>query len=288
MRFYFIRHAESQNNKREVDDVSSTAKAYADREPDPSITDRGVSQAQHCALALRPLSQESTPREHRVRWVYSSLMRRALQTAKPIAEALGVPLIGKAALHEEGGIFCGERNQPSEADAPQQQLDVRHGMTKAEVLELTPGIELGQDVDEHGWWRGGREREEDMLKRAADVAAWLHELAASSDGGSSAGATVVVSHGLFLSHLFVELLGCSHHGERSPAFLSMNCSLSILDIAGGRVGVCMLNSVEHMPAGELRTGHKALGFQLVLSPPFDGSCRAPEEENGHEVKRLKR
>mmetsp|Transcript_57510 Transcript_57510/g.136822 ORF Transcript_57510/g.136822 Transcript_57510/m.136822 type:complete len:287 (-) Transcript_57510:241-1101(-) len=286
MRFYFIRHAESQNNKRELDDVSSNAKAHEGRSPDPDLTDRGRMQAKHCALALRPLTQDATPQDHRVKWVYSSLMRRSLQTAQPIAEALGVPIRGKANIHEEGGVFAGERSESVGAEV--KPADIRHGMKRAEVEELIPGIELGDDVDESGWWRGGRETEDEVFKRAADVAAWMHELAAKMEG--TAGAAVVVSHGLFLARLFVALLHCQPLGSSAsvPAFLSMNCSLSVLDILGGRVSVCAINSVEHLPPGTVRTGHRALGFQLAPCPPFDGSCRSNEEENGRELKKLKR
>lgn len=75
MRLLIIRHAEPE--------LASG--------PDPPLTPRGREQAASLACALRGLQLDR---------VISSTMRRAVETAQPIAQALGVPFTRESALVE--------------------------------------------------------------------------------------------------------------------------------------------------------------------------------------------
>lgn len=263
MRFYILRHAESTNNARDIHDVASGERVLASvRDPDPGLSERGLKQAKNAARFFASL-----PVETQAVCIYTSLMTRTLQTAAPIAEVLACPLVGKPFLHEEGGVFHGERRQKPDARGHQ----IAHGLSRSGMLRLTPRIELDADIGEQGWWRGGRETAEEVQERAQAVASWMHGVSRGEEEGVGNGPVLLVSHGMFLHKLLCTLFRCLPNG--CPAvFLSSNCSLAILDVVDGRVGVCALNFLEHLEPGPDRTGHKCMGMSVDVAAPFDGRC----------------
>ncbi len=84
---YFIRHGQPLS-----DSVSADSELVSDAEN--VLTEMGLSQANRLANQFRPLAQLGTAR------VFCSPLARALQTAEPIAAALGVSLEIDARLSE--------------------------------------------------------------------------------------------------------------------------------------------------------------------------------------------
>jgi probable phosphoglycerate mutase len=97
----FVRHGETDANRRRL----------ALGRADPELTDRGIGQAE--ALAAR-LATEPIER------VYSSPLRRARDTAAPIARALGVDVVVDARLVE---LDYGEWDTKSFTDLPREALE---------------------------------------------------------------------------------------------------------------------------------------------------------------------
>ncbi len=94
MRFVVIRHGQSTNNL-----LWETTGSELGRHPDTPLTETGHRQAELLAERL------SAVLPWRVDAIYCSLMTRAVQTAAPIAAALGLPLIGRTDMFEVGGLF---------------------------------------------------------------------------------------------------------------------------------------------------------------------------------------
>lgn len=94
----FVRHAQSAGNASGLIDTSV---------PGPPITDRGVAQAAEAANELS---------SNRYDGIYASTMVRTQQTAAPLSQALGEPVVVLAGLREiEAGVYEGR----PEADAGQ-------------------------------------------------------------------------------------------------------------------------------------------------------------------------
>ena len=129
---------------------------------DPQLTALGHAQAREAAQALR---------NERVRRIIASPYTRALQTAAPIAEALGAPVLVNPVVRERYAFSCDVGSPASRLAAAFPQHDFGH-------------------VDEV-WWPFFDEPEADVIGRAAVFRA---EMAALPDWSD----TLVVSHWGFL------------------------------------------------------------------------------------------
>ena len=81
MKIFLIRHAESEWNKRDIVQGQS----------DPELSQKGRGQAKQLAASLQ---------EERIRVVYTSRLKRALNTARGFADSLKVPLVQEDGLEE--------------------------------------------------------------------------------------------------------------------------------------------------------------------------------------------
>lgn len=158
MRLWIIRHGETKGNQAGILRGASSA--------NDEITDTGHAQAQ--AMADQVSGEEPRPRA-----VYASRYRRAQQTARPLAERLGVPVTVLPGIHE---VDCGDW-----AGEPYSAL-----RQHPDRLELGGG-ELG--------FRGGETFREIAARFAADVNGLPDEDAA------------LVSHGGIIRIALAELLG---------------------------------------------------------------------------------
>ena len=93
-----IRHAESANNALWARDRDAFTTG---RTHDPPLTELGFEQADVLARHL-------AERGARIDRLVASPMLRAIQTARPVAAALGVPLEVWVEVHERGGIYVGD------------------------------------------------------------------------------------------------------------------------------------------------------------------------------------
>jgi broad specificity phosphatase PhoE len=159
---WLVRHGESTWNARGL------AQGHDDR---ARLTSRGLRQARAIAVQLR----------HRpIRALYASDLRRALQTAAPLASAFGLTVVRDARLRER----C---------------LGVLEGTAAASISPAVSGISDGRVVNPDACPDGG-ESLRDFYRRVAgfigDLAAAGRAGDASSDGDAGpAGDVAIVAHG---------------------------------------------------------------------------------------------
>lgn len=210
MNLLLIRHAQSANNLLYAETGSSEG-----RHPDPPLTDLGHAQAQALAGFAR-----SDATFGRVTHLYSSLMRRSVQTAAPLAQVLGLSVQGLALAYEAGGIS-------STDEAGQRQALA--GASHADLLADNPALLWPADLPAQEPWAGGFEHyaEDDRVlrERAATV---LAELRGRHTPAGEAGETVaLVTHGHFTQYLLREVTG---HGN--AYFRVFNTATTLLTLHG--------------------------------------------------------
>ncbi|MBZ9711700.1 histidine phosphatase family protein [Deinococcus multiflagellatus] len=226
MRLLLIRHGQSENN------LAEHGSGYAQRRlPDPPLTPLGLQQARHTAAHL-------AAQAHGVTHLYTSLMTRAVQTAAPFAQILGLPAHGLAAAYEYGGLTTG----PAGHFAPVLGRD--HAALQGDCPALVWPQELtGQP------WDGGAEAWEEAVfeRRAQGVLTGLR--AAHGDSDSLA----LITHHDFAGALIRAALGWAGTGT-PPIFRLAHLSTTLLEVPeGGRPSALhWLNRVDHLPAEWVR------------------------------------
>jgi broad specificity phosphatase PhoE len=205
MLLYCIRHGETTFN----------AEGRIQGRHDSQLSPLGRKQSEAVARALRDAPIEA---------VYSSPLSRAVETAKPLAAALGKPLRTDDRLMElHAGVF--QLLLPNEM-AERYPVETERWKSHDPDYQI-PGGESRRQLME----RGGAALEE-ILRADHDVAA-------------------VVAHGGLLSAAFKQLLGIP--AERSP-FMLYNGSINVLEY-NGQVRLLELNRIDHLrdPDGGLGT-----------------------------------
>ncbi|MCD6289349.1 MAG: histidine phosphatase family protein [Anaerolineae bacterium] len=226
MELYIIRHGQSTNN------------ALADpkeRDRDPSLTEIGFKQADFLARYLSESIQGYThpPVNLPITKLYCSPMRRALQTACPVGEALGLAPEVWIDIHESGGIYLDHGEEEGVRGYP--------GMTRGEVLADFPHYVLPDALTEEGWWKGGREDQAACHARAIRVAHALQARATTDER------IALISHGGFIDALIKALL--SQLPGTHLAYHHHNTAITRIDFReDGRLDIRYLNRVDHLPA----------------------------------------
>jgi 2,3-bisphosphoglycerate-dependent phosphoglycerate mutase len=242
MELYFIRHGQSENNANwERDNFQDV--------PDPELTKLGRSQAKILAQHLGSRQQ----RDENERWnsqnqhgfglthIYTSLMVRAVGTASPIAEALGLTLMAWPEIHETGGIFTRDDG------------DERKGLpgkTRAYFQRFYPNLVIPEWVGDQGWWNRPFETTEERKPRAGRV--WAELLTRHGDKeGRGEHRVAIVSHGGFFMYLFTTALGIEMRRIQDSLheywFLMNNCSITRLDVKNEQVLIAYTNRNNYLP-----------------------------------------
>ncbi|GAB4573069.1 MAG: histidine phosphatase family protein [Anaerolineae bacterium] len=238
MQLYLIRHGQSANNAIDVADEPAFRLL---RHHDPELTDLGHEQAARLAEYLA--GGNAHDRQFAITHLYTSPMRRALATTRPIAEALGLTPQVWVDIHEAGGMFL-DQEDGTVVGYP--------GIGRAEVAALYPGWVLPPELTDEGWWapERGEETRPESFERARRVAGELLALWRAEPEASVA----LVSHGAFLDRLIRMLIG---HAPTSMedyhlAYVHHNTGLSRINLTE-RWGIHIhwLNRVEHLPEGML-------------------------------------
>ena len=172
MRLYLVRHGQSTNNANER------------KVPDPPLTPTGLAQAH---AAGRALAAEQTP----FAAIYTSPMRRALETAQALRAALHAPVTALCGLCETGGLMT------------------HPGLSRAEILREWPDVCLDPSITETGWWTPCEieEAEDVAFARAERMLTDLQTRHAPEDS------LVVVTHGTFGNAILSTLLGLPPAGR---------------------------------------------------------------------------
>ena len=162
---WLVRHGESTWNARGL------AQGHDDR---ARLTSRGLRQARAIAVQLR---------DRPIRALYASDLRRALQTAAPLASALGLTVVRDARLRER----C---------------LGAAEGTSAASISPAVSGISDGRVVNPDACPDGG-ESLRDFYRRVARFAgdltdagrAWDAGRPGDADRAGELGEVVIVAHG---------------------------------------------------------------------------------------------
>ena len=235
---YLIRHGQSQNNAFAAESKAN-ANEETPRTSDPSLTCAGYAQARCVARYLAQDADKTDVRDgtpvgdgHGINKLYTSAMLRALETAQPIADALGLAPEIWLDVHEEGGIWL---------DQGDGRGAMGHaGLTREQIETRFPGFQVPDAITEAGWWNRPFECRDDLVSRAARVAEDVRRHIAGWESR-----VAIVSHGTFISLLIQHLL----LGRYLPdvRFSNHNTGISRVDFDGDSVMLRYLNRIDHLP-----------------------------------------
>jgi probable phosphoglycerate mutase len=209
MLLFCVRHGETTFN----------AEGRVQGRLDTPLSPLGVRQSERIAAAIVAIH-----REQPIDFIVSSPLRRAADTARPIADRIGMPLRTDDRLAElHAGLFQGLLPAEMEAKFPD-------------------ATERWRSHDPDFVIPGGESRRQLMARGTAALDELLR---------LPGRAAVVVAHGGLLSAAFKGLLGIP--AERSP-FMLYNGSISTLEF-NDQVRLLTLNQIDHLrgPDGELGT-----------------------------------
>lgn len=241
MQLYFIRHAQSENNK-----LWAEGRPEEERVADPLLTETGREQAQLLAAYLANGSREAVAPSDRLNGqgihlthLYSSLMLRAVATANYIAEAIGMHFTGWEEIHEGGGIYLYDPERGEDVGLP--------GASGSFLAEQYPSFVLPPTLGEEGWWRSQpREPWEAVPARARTFLTGLLEQHGGTDHR-----VAIVSHGGFFHALLQALLDFpaakSFDEAQRVFFVANNTAISRFDFEDSEVRIMYLNRVDHLP-----------------------------------------
>lgn len=201
MRIIFVRHGESVwNHEGRIQGIA-----------DSPLTDRGRSQAVQVA--------ERIAREFSPAAVYSSALQRAEETARIIAQRLGVPLTADPRLNEyDVGEFT--------------------GLTASEVAAQYPDIWARWEMDTLWVPIPGEEGIYTFLDKITRA---MGDIIAAHPGDAE---VVVVTHGGVMALYIGDLIGLNPR-QRMPWRFD-NASISVVEPDGARPRVVRLNDSGHV------------------------------------------
>ena len=246
LRILMIRHGESVNNV-----LSAISKEHfeAHRSVDPQLSDKGLAQAQCVGQFFKsPMASVVGP----LAALYTSPVRRALQTTLPASQVLGLAPEVWPDIYETGGMWMKDQAQP--------------GMPRSQMLDEFPTYQLPPEITEHGWYNvaQGKETVEMSARRAEKVAQRLWNMVRSqSDALRTVG---LVAHHDLLDLLLQALLIGKASTCFPPKFSHFNCGMSCVEVTNdGSTCLKFLNSTEHMPIDLIKLPSNALVF--AMRPP---------------------
>jgi len=237
MRFYFIRHGQSENNA--LWDETGSSKG---RSEDPELTKSGHEQARLLGNYIRTKDLEARSdgvfgRNGRDAFLfthlYTSLMVRSVMTGTYISRALEIPLQAWPEIHECGGIYQEGENNQSHTGLP--------GKTRSYFAVKYPNLILPETVTDDGWWNRPFESHEHRPLRAQTVVNLLIERHGGTDDR-----VAIVSHGGFYMELMRVLFKIC---EPQAWYLMNNTAVSRFDFHdNGEIVLMYHNRTDHLPA----------------------------------------
>ncbi len=213
MELYLIRHAQSTNQV--ADDPN-------ERALDPRLTELGERQATFLAEYLSAGKERDPGSGDAIDSLICSPMWRALQTTRPLGEALGLTPEVWVDVHEQVGA-----------------MEAHAGSTRDSIHRAFPNYVLPDAVSQEGWWNQAEETQSACMERAIRVGEWLLERAGSSEK------LAIVSHARFTDSLLKALLDQLPGHDRW--YHHYNTGISRLGLGGQRLDIRYLNRVDHLP-----------------------------------------
>jgi broad specificity phosphatase PhoE len=239
MDLYIIRHAQSANNR--LARATDHATFLATRSSDPPITEIGCEQARLLAhhLAQHAAPEFSRPKQAQQRGygltrLICSPMLRTLQTAAPVAEALGLAPEVWLDVFEQGGMFEGNPHTG-------ESLRCYPGAGRSAVAEQFPACLLPDEWSEGGWWAGTYEDMAACQERAERVAGKFFALARETPDARIG----MITHGTFSDQLLKKLFLLA--GDRPMYFSHSNTGITRVEFADDYTVLRYANRVAHLP-----------------------------------------
>jgi broad specificity phosphatase PhoE len=199
MELFLIRHGQSLGNVAKDDDM-----------PDPPLSELGRIQAEQVAAHMRGF---------RITDIVSSPLIRALQTAQPLARALGLPINVWTNTYEV------------------RVLGPYLGPNAGQLLEQFPEACFDEGMGPQGWFCSGDETPEAALARAKTViAALLRNFPERR--------VAMFAHNAFNRYLLLAALGLDHRS--TVQFRQKNGCINWLTFAEGKVKVNLLGYDNHL------------------------------------------
>ena len=243
MQLYFIRHAQSENNAHWGDDNYQESH-------DPELTQIAHLQVACLARFLgdNQILDDTSVWNPQNRYgfglthIYTSLMVRAVGTAIPVAQAIGLPVIAWPEIHETGGIF---------SRLPNDDMRGLPGKPRSYFETNFPSLILPDWLDETGWWQNRPFEAPEIRKRRAK-AVWAELLARHANSDDSPEHRVAIfSHGGFFMHLLTVALGFEMRRikefEHEYWFLKNNCAITRIDVRDEHVLIAYVNRTDFLP-----------------------------------------
>ena len=259
LRVVLIRHGESTNN---VAWIESPSTYFGTRLADPPLSGLGKIQASHAGLWLRGLgvggsaacsaSPVARGAIGPINELMVSPMRRALQTAAPIAAHTGLVPRVCLDLFECGGAFEGGEAKPSFGVG---------GNPRSVIASEFPAYSLPDALTEEGWYAAAataatRETDEECVARSVRIVARLRERASALAANHT---LVLVVHHDLICVISRQLLGLAPEEiavgwpaapPTGDGFLSYNSAMTCIDLpkpAPERGIMRFANMVRHLP-----------------------------------------
>ena len=224
MYLYLIRHGQSFNN---------TLPTGEGRVADPPLTDTGEKQVPLVAdylangAAKDPYLEGGATAGFGITRLFTSAHLRCLQTSKPIAEALRIDPVIWPDVHEECGIWL-------------DGYETLPGLTRSEITERFPRVEIPEAITNQGWWDRPIETESEWVERAGRVARQLWDDYADTDERIA-----IVTHGGFIKDLVGALVT---EGPVPNGLLSVrNTSITHFSFFEGELIIGDVNRIDHLP-----------------------------------------
>lgn len=201
VRLYLIRHGQAGNNVGAIDESDA----------DLGLTETGREQARRLGERMA---------EYGVDAIYSSPLKRALETAKPIADRTGLPVqivddLREVATRYDGGI----RSAPLAVAEQLSEADIRAALAARPRWDSYPGAESS-----------------DAFRRR--IVAAMDGIIRDNPGRRVA----VVCHGGVIQAYVAEVLGL----ETDFPYYCFNASICSIRALGNRRALWRLNDVAHL------------------------------------------
>jgi 2,3-bisphosphoglycerate-dependent phosphoglycerate mutase len=233
MDLYIIRHAESENNARPVED----------RIHDPGLTTLGHQQAERLIIRMHHIQPTR---------ILVSPFFRTLETIAPYLKKADATADTWIDLHEQGGVMSG---------VYEANFEGQPGMTRDEIQTAFPYIQVSEDIDHTGWWKcRPYEALDSTTGRAERVVEQIRNEFAHTEER-----VALITHGLFMRFMMSALLDIPHAGYDCIDNFT-NTSVTKLSITDSHTKLALMNCVRHLPDHWI-TGADARPYKIEMPAP---------------------